>query len=106
MEYAYQTCHRSAATWVLWVNAGSAARFEQSYRDIADRIKISGRRDPKANIFKLVHDWLCNSKDWWLLVLDNVNDARFVVDVPIAPRAEAAGPRSNPKPLRSYIPHS
>ncbi|RYO89186.1 hypothetical protein DL766_006149 [Monosporascus sp. MC13-8B] len=39
------------------------ARFEQSFHDIADCVKISGRRDPKANIFKLVHDWLRNSQD-------------------------------------------
>jgi len=91
---------------VLWVYASNAARFEQSYRDIADRVKIFGRQDPKADIFKLVYDWLCNSKDRWLLVLDNVDDARFLLDVLIAQRDEAANLRSAPKPLRSYIPHS
>jgi hypothetical protein len=45
---------------VFWVHASNAARFKQSYRDIADRVKIAGRRDPQANIFKLVHDWLCD----------------------------------------------
>jgi hypothetical protein len=88
------------------VHASNAARFEQSYRDIADRVKIFGRKDPKADIFKLVHDWLCSSKDWWLLVLDNVDDARCLVEVPVAQRDEAANLRSAPKPLRSYIPNS
>ncbi|PSN59063.1 TPR domain protein [Corynespora cassiicola Philippines] len=106
IEYAYQTRERSAETWVLWVHASSAARFEQSYRDIADRVKMFGRKDPKADIFKLVHDWLCNSKERWLLVLDNVDDARFLVDIPIAERDGAADPRNTPKPLRSYIPQS
>ncbi|PVH91625.1 hypothetical protein DM02DRAFT_722341, partial [Periconia macrospinosa] len=106
IEYAYQTHDRSAETWVPWVHASNAARFEQSYRDIAGRVKISGRQDPKVNIFQLVHDWLCSSKDRWLLVLDNVDDARFLLDVPMAQRDEAPDSRSAPKPLRSYIPHS
>lgn len=64
---------------------------------------ISGQQNPKANIFKLVHDWLYGSKDRWLLVLDNVDDASFLVDVPIAQRDEAVNLGSAPKPLRSYI---
>jgi hypothetical protein len=64
---------------VFWVHASNAAQFEQSYRDIADRVKIAGRRDLQANIFKLVRDWLCDCKQRWLLVLDNVDDARFLL---------------------------
>jgi hypothetical protein len=52
------------------------ARVEQSYRDIADTVKIFGRRDPKANIFKLVRDWLHDgNKGKWVLILDNIDDA-------------------------------
>ncbi|OAL56144.1 putative kinesin [Pyrenochaeta sp. DS3sAY3a] len=99
IEYAYQTRDRSAETWVLWVHASNAARFEQSYRDIADRVKIFGRKDPKADIFKLVHDWLCGSKERWLLVLDNVDDARFLLDRPTTNLTDGS------KPLREYLPH-
>ncbi|KAF2675928.1 hypothetical protein K458DRAFT_352596 [Lentithecium fluviatile CBS 122367] len=106
IKYAYQTRERSAETWVLWVHASNAARFEQSYRDIADRVKIFGRKDPKADIFKLVHDWLCSSRDPWLLVLDNVDDAHFLVDIPVTQRDEGANSRGAPKPLRFYIPQS
>ncbi|OCK90789.1 uncharacterized protein K441DRAFT_475859, partial [Cenococcum geophilum 1.58] len=45
IEYAYRTREQSPQTCVLWVHASKAARFEQSYRDIADRVKIAGRRD-------------------------------------------------------------
>ena len=58
IEYTHRTRERSPNTWVFWVHASNAARFEQGYRDIADVIKIAGREDPRANIFKLVHDWL------------------------------------------------
>jgi hypothetical protein len=80
---------------VLWVHASNAVRFEQSFRDIADWVKIAGRRDPHANIFKLVHDWLRRDcKKWWLLVLDNVDDAGFLLDAPAKSR-----------PLREYLPY-
>ena len=84
---------------MLWVHASNAARFEQSFRDIADSVKIAGRQDPQANIFKLVHDWLRGCKHPWLLVLDNVDDARFLLDRP------AADPMTGARPLRKYIPH-
>jgi len=84
---------------VFWVHASNAARFEQSFRDIADRVKIAGRRDPQANIFKLVHDWLCDCKQRWLLVLDNVDDARFLLENP------ATQSKIVSQPLREYLPH-
>jgi hypothetical protein len=56
IEHAYRTHKEFPETWVLWVHASNAARFEVSFRDIADRAKIAGRQNPQANIFKLVHD--------------------------------------------------
>ncbi|KAF1828129.1 hypothetical protein BDW02DRAFT_635370, partial [Decorospora gaudefroyi] len=101
IEHAYRTHEASPETWVLWVYASSAARYEQSFRDIADAIKIAGRQDPQTNIFKLVHDWLRDSKHRWLLVLDNVDDARFLLDRPAA----STNANTAPKPLREYLPH-
>jgi tetratricopeptide (TPR) repeat protein len=52
------------------------ARLEQSFREIADQVKVRGRKDPQADVFKLVHDWLHDEKNGrWLLVLDNADDA-------------------------------
>jgi hypothetical protein len=90
---------------VFWVHASNAARFEQSFRDIADRVKIFGRQDPKANIFKLVHDWLCHSKERWLLVLDNVDDARYLLDVQASGQVQHCDDwRSASRPLYRYLP--
>ncbi|RYN45932.1 hypothetical protein AA0117_g13493, partial [Alternaria alternata] len=48
----------------------------QSFREIADQVKVRGRKDPQADVFKLVHDWLRDAKNGrWLLVLDNADDA-------------------------------
>jgi hypothetical protein len=45
-------------------------------REIADQVKARGRKDPQADVFKLVYDWLRDAKNGrWLLVLDNADDA-------------------------------
>jgi hypothetical protein len=92
---------------VFWVHASNAARFEQSFRDIADCVKIGERRDPQANIFRLVHDWLYNCKQRWLLVLDNVDDARFLLDGEANRdgRGQTTNAQAIRKPLREYLPH-
>ncbi|KAF1941182.1 hypothetical protein EJ02DRAFT_348387, partial [Clathrospora elynae] len=109
IEYAYRTRKQSPETWVFWVHASNAARFEQSYRDIADCVKIAGRRDPQANIFKLVHDWLRDCKQRWLLVLDNVDDARFLLSGQTNGNGQGQGHTTNAqvmrKPLSEYLPH-
>jgi aromatic ring-cleaving dioxygenase len=61
---------------VFWAHASNTARLEQSFREIADQVKVRGRKDPQADVFKLVHDWLRDEKNGrWLLVLDNADDA-------------------------------
>jgi hypothetical protein len=60
---------------VFWIHASNADRIEQGYREIAERVKIPGRKDPKENIFELVARWLQDeSKRMWVLVLDNLDD--------------------------------
>jgi hypothetical protein len=76
IEHCYRTAERSPETWVFWAHASNTARLEQSFREIADQVKIRGRKDAQADVFKLVHDWLRNEKNGrWLLVLDNADDA-------------------------------
>ena len=53
IEYAYRMHDRSPELWVFWVHASNAARFEQSFCDIADRVKINaylacGEREARA----------------------------------------------------------
>jgi tetratricopeptide (TPR) repeat protein len=61
---------------VFWVHASNTARLEQSFREIAELVKVRGRKEPQADVFKLVHDWLRDEKNGrWLLVVDNADDA-------------------------------
>ncbi|KAK0302703.1 hypothetical protein LTR82_017791 [Friedmanniomyces endolithicus] len=70
-------------TWVLWIHASNVARFEQSVRDVADQLKSYGRKDPKADLVQLLRNWLRDkSKERWLIVLDNADDAGFLLEPP------------------------
>ena len=94
---------------MLWVHAGSTARFEQSFRDIANHIEIPGRQDPKANIVRLVHDWLRDGKNGrWLLILDNVDTPNLLSEAGDAGQGEQGtrvdGERR--QPMSAYLPQS
>ncbi|KAG9241047.1 P-loop containing nucleoside triphosphate hydrolase protein, partial [Calycina marina] len=107
IEYAYRTGDRSPNTWVFWVHASNAARFEQSFLCIANCVKVSGRQNPQADIFQLVHDWLRDDKRKWVLILDNVDDASVLL------KARSSGQEGktsdveseNSLSIMSYLPH-
>ena len=60
IEYSYRARKKFPQTWIFWVHASNAARFEQGYRTIADSIKLPQRDEPKADILQLVSNWLCD----------------------------------------------
>ena len=94
---------------MLWVHAGNMARLEQGFRDIADHVKISGRQDPKVNVFRLVHDWLRDEKSGqWLLILDNVDNPDLLSEA-----GDTGQRRQGPsmdggqgQPISAYLPQS
>ncbi|KAF3389938.1 Nephrocystin-3 [Talaromyces pinophilus] len=108
IEFAYRIHEQEPETWIFWIYASNAARFEQSYQEIADTAKLFGRQDPKANIFKLVHDWLRDSKNGkWIFILDNIDDAHFLISHPDSTRAQAGHENGRvDRPLREYLPQS
>ncbi|KAK4998841.1 hypothetical protein LTR66_002001 [Elasticomyces elasticus] len=67
VEHLRRMREQSPQTWALWLHASTAARFKQSVRDLADDMKIHGRRDPNPNILQLFH---------------NVDDATFLFAPP------------------------
>ncbi|TKA49660.1 hypothetical protein B0A54_00328 [Friedmanniomyces endolithicus] len=63
------------------LSAPGARAALQSVRDIADLVKIQGRNDPSANIFTLFRSWLRDERmGRWMIVLDNADDASFLVE--------------------------
>ncbi|KAJ5749249.1 uncharacterized protein N7511_010945 [Penicillium nucicola] len=97
IELSYRILEQSPQTWVFWVYASNTARFEQSYREIADRVKIPSRDSTDANIFKLVYDWLQWGNKDWVLILDNVDEHEFLSE-----KRDSNG--ASEQPLASYIP--
>jgi tetratricopeptide (TPR) repeat protein len=70
-------------TWVLWIHAASAARLEHSVRQNLEDLKVPRRADPAFNAFQLLRGWLQDNKTGkWLLILDNVDDARYLLEPP------------------------
>ncbi|CAG8345481.1 unnamed protein product, partial [Penicillium salamii] len=109
IEYSYQVRSKSPATWVFWVHASTEARFEQSFRDIADQAKIPGRRDAQVNIFELVENWLRNETIGnWVCILDNIDDDQLLRSVPVIGKGDPmSGSRNaSTKPLLEYVPRS
>ncbi|CAI7579949.1 unnamed protein product [Penicillium pancosmium] len=107
IEYSYQIRSESPEIWALWVHVSNKARFEQSFRDIADQLKIPSRQDPKANIFKLVESWLRDEyRGKCICILDNVDDDKFLCSLPTAEKGVSITepPNASTKPLLENIP--
>jgi tetratricopeptide (TPR) repeat protein len=82
--------------WVFWVYASTAVRFEQSYREIAARVAIPGRNEPRADIMQLVDDWLKDERNGpWRMIVDNADKGETL-------RTQLSGASS--RKLLSYLP--
>ncbi|KAF2677737.1 TPR-like protein [Lentithecium fluviatile CBS 122367] len=72
IQYAHRVRDAALPTCVFWVHASTRARFEQAYRGLADRLDLPGRLDPKADVLRLVSNWLCDETNGkWTMVVDN-----------------------------------
>ncbi|KAH7111303.1 hypothetical protein B0J11DRAFT_554344 [Dendryphion nanum] len=69
IEYAYQLRDKSPDVWVFW----------EGYRKIAEATKMDGWNDPKSDVLRLVHAWLCDEANGrWVLIVDNADDSNAV----------------------------
>lgn len=88
--------------WVFWVHAETRARVEESFKSIADVVKIPGRNQPKADIPQLIYQWLQNERNGrWLMVLDSADN----IDVFYNTRQTTTS-EGERKPLSAYLPQS
>ncbi|KAF2008317.1 hypothetical protein BU24DRAFT_360624 [Aaosphaeria arxii CBS 175.79] len=102
-----QICKRCAApaSRVALVGLGGMDRSTapQSSAARAEQVKIRGRKDPHADVFKLVHDWLRNRKNG-PLVLDNADNTGVLS--PISSQSAKANRASVQRRISSYLPPS
>ncbi|KAF2828193.1 TPR-like protein [Ophiobolus disseminans] len=102
IQYAHNVRAASPNQFVFWVYAGTRARFEQAYRDVAEKLQLPGWDDTKTDVLKLVSDWLCDETNGnWTMVLDNVDsmDTFFSID---SDKPDSRTPVS----LSTYLPQS
>lgn len=81
IEYCYRVQAKSQDIAVLWIHASSAARYDQDLLQLALDLGILRSDADRANVPQIVYDWLrdgCNGR--WLMVLDNADDATFLVE--------------------------
>jgi hypothetical protein len=63
------------------VHASSATRFEESYKNIAARLRLPGWDEPKADVLGMVHRWLWDESNvQWTMVVDNADEAAVMFE--------------------------
>ncbi|KAH7215414.1 hypothetical protein DER44DRAFT_820271 [Fusarium oxysporum] len=79
LEAAHRVHDIHPDCFVFWVPAIDAASFENAYREIGQRLEISGIDDEKANIKTLVKVALSQENaGTWLLIIDNADDMQLL----------------------------
>lgn len=87
----------------FWIHSSSRARFEQSFGEIADQIRTGACEVGSSDTLQTVSRWLSERKNGpWLLILDNADDARVLLDLQQDHAARDAAPVK--RRLIDYIP--
>lgn len=103
IEHAYRV--RQNKAWEFWVYAETRARVEESFRAIADAVKIPGRNQPEADILQLVYQWLQNERnDQWLMVLDSADNVDVFYSTDEG--AEQTTDKAKKRAMWTYLPQS
>jgi tetratricopeptide (TPR) repeat protein len=81
LELAYRIRAENKDCSVIWIPATSKESLEQAYLNAARLLGIPGWEDEKADIKRLVQDYLSDdSAGQWLLVIDNADDISMWID--------------------------
>ncbi|KAK5100920.1 hypothetical protein LTR70_001042 [Exophiala xenobiotica] len=102
IEACYRTHKRNPESWVFWVHASSASRFQDGYKEIAEHMRIPGRNDPNACILPTVCRWLSDPQNGtWFMVVDNADDEELMLGP-----SQLGGTPQERQPLKGYLPIS
>ena len=87
----------------LWVHSSSRARFEHSFIEIAYQIRTDAREVGSSDTLLAVSRWLSDGENGpWVLILDNADDARVLLDLQEDNTARNVAPAK--RRLTDYIP--
>jgi GTPase SAR1 family protein len=99
LELAYRTREKYKNCSVIWIPATNIESLHQAYVDVVRQLSIPGWEEDKADVKRLVQDYLSKeSAGQWLLVFDNADDINMWI----------AKPESEPGSSRliEYLPRS
>ncbi|KAF2010129.1 HET-domain-containing protein [Aaosphaeria arxii CBS 175.79] len=106
IEYSYRVREESPETWIFWVYAGTRARFEEGYRQIAELTSMKGWDDPKSDILRLVRKWLRHElNERWLMIIDNADDEEVFMHHETMPDGTFDATNLE-EPLSDFLPQS
>lgn len=84
---------------MFWVYGGTAEKFEESYRSLANALALPDRHDPDINVLALVRDWLQRTEaPPWLIILDNADEMETFFP------SKSQSEENRREPLASYLP--
>jgi hypothetical protein len=99
IQFAHQIAGIETNTWVFWIHGETQVRVEEGFRRIANAAQLTGRDDPKADVYQLVHDWLSNEQNGeWFMVIDSADDRDVFF--------EGSGNVPGQRRLADYLPQS
>src|SRR5436305_182635 len=99
LELAYRTREKYKNCSVIWIPATNIESLHQAYVDVVRQLSIPGWEEDKADVKRLVQDYLSKeSAGQWLLVFDNADDINMWI---AKPESEPGSGR-----LIEYLPRS
>jgi hypothetical protein len=98
LELAYQIKDKHKNCSVIWIPATSFESLHQAYLNVACQLRVPGWEDEKADVERLVQEYLSKeSAGRWLIIFDNADD----IDMWIAKPTKLGARR-----LVDYLPRS
>ena len=92
---------------MFWVHASSVARFQDSYRGMAERLQLPGWNDPKADVLGMMYRWLSNEDHGrWTMVVDNADNREVMFAPWTVEMKEQAATHSRNGSVSDYLPVS
>ncbi|KAK2788839.1 hypothetical protein FQN53_003026 [Emmonsiellopsis sp. PD_33] len=83
IEFAYRCRERFPDTWVFWIHGGSGVRFEEGYKNIAQKVRLLDPAKQETNILQLVYNWLSDEANGrWIMIIDNADDESVFFNLP------------------------
>jgi hypothetical protein len=107
LELAYRTRTKYQNCSVFWIPATDMDSLHQAYRDVAQKLRIPGWNEEKADVKKLVQAHLSqDNAPPWLLIFDNADDMSMWTRLPGSAPVSAPGTKAGSGGLKDYLPRS